>query len=270
MSRHATFSIDRVGDHVKVVILAGGLGTRLSEETTVRPKPMVEIGQRPLLWHIMKIYSHFGFDEFVVCCGYKGYMIKEYFSNQVLHASDVTFDLMSGGFEIHHREVEPWKVTLVDTGGQTQTGGRIARIAPYIDGDAFALTYGDAVGDIDVRKLVDYHYQEGRLATVTAVRPPARFGALECSGNRVTSFQEKPAGDDAWINGGFFVLSPKVFDYIDGDDTLWEREPVERLAAEGELTAYFHRGFWQPMDTLREKYALEELWSSGKAPWKLW
>lgn len=255
---------------MKVVILAGGIGTRLSEETALRPKPMVEIGQRPMLWHIMKIYSYFGFNEFIVCCGYKGYTIKEYFSNRVLHESDVTFDLKSGDFEIHHREAEPWTVTLVDTGERTQTGGRIAKVEPYLNGDAFALTYGDAVGNIDIAKLVDFHAQQGTLATVTAVRPPARFGALECSGNRVIRFKEKPAGGDAWINGGFFVLSPKVIEYIAGDDTLWEQEPLERLAVEGQLSAYFHDGFWQPMDTLRDKNTLEELWSTRQAPWKVW
>lgn len=252
------------------MILAGGLGTRLSEETLLRPKPMVEIGQRPILWHIMKIYSYWGFDEFVVCCGYKGYMIKEYFSNYVLHDSNVTFDLKVGSFEIHRRESEAWKVTLVDTGEQTQTGGRIARVAPYVGDDVFAMTYGDAVADIDIRALVDFHLSQRTLATVTAVRPPARFGALDTVGNKVTSFREKPAGGDAWINGGFFVLAPGVFDYIGGDDTLWEHEPVERLAKEGELSAYFHDGFWQPMDTLRDKNSLEDMWASGHAPWKIW
>lgn len=255
---------------MKVVILAGGLGTRLSEETTTRPKPMVEIGQRPMLWHVMKIYSHFGFREFVVCCGYKGYMIKEYFSNQLLHTSDVTFDLETGDVALHHRETEPWTVTLVDTGEHTQTGGRIARVASYIGDEEFALTYGDAVSNVDIRKLVDYHHEQGTLATVTAVRPPARFGALECEGNRVTRFKEKPAGGDAWINGGFFVLSPNVIEYIAGDDTLWEHEPVEQLAEQGQLSAYFHDGFWQPMDTLRDKHTLDELWATGSAPWKIW
>ena len=255
---------------MKVVILAGGLGTRLSEETLLRPKPMVEIGQRPILWHIMKIYSYWGFDEFVVCCGYKGYMIKEYFSNYVLHDSNVTFDLKTGTFEIHHRESEPWKVTLIDTGEHTQTGGRIARIAPYVGDDVFAMTYGDAVANINIRALVDFHLSQSTLATVTAVRPPARFGALDTVGNRVASFKEKPAGGDAWINGGFFVLAPRVFDYIAGDQTLWEHEPVEQLAKEGQLSAYFHDGFWQPMDTLRDKTALEDMWATGRAPWKIW
>lgn len=270
MSANAFFAANPLVSVVKVVILVGGTGTRLSEETTVRPKPMVEIGQRPMIWHIMKIYSHFGFNDFVVCCGYKGYVIKEYFSNYVLHDSDVTFDLRAGEFTIHHQASEPWTVTLVDTGEFTQTGGRIAKIAPYVGAEVFGLTYGDAVGDVDIRELVQYHNDESRLATVTAVRPPARFGALECSGSQVIRFQEKPAAGDAWINGGFFVLSPKVFDYIDGDDTLWEREPLERLAAEGQLSAYFHSGFWQPMDTLRDKHVLDDLWASGKAPWKLW
>ncbi len=255
---------------MKVVILAGGLGTRLSEETQIRPKPMVEIGSKPILWHIMKIYSTHGFTDFVVCCGYKGYVIKEYFANYVLHNSDVSFDLEQGTIDIHHRETEPWKVTLVETGEGTQTGGRVARAAPFLDGETFALTYGDAVADVDVRALVDFHTASGAKATVTAVRPPARFGALEIEGDRVTSFKEKPLGSDAWINGGFFVLSPEVLGYVESDLTLWEHEPLERLAAEGNLAAYYHEGFWQAMDTLRDRVALEELWASGAAPWKIW
>jgi glucose-1-phosphate cytidylyltransferase len=255
---------------MKVVILAGGLGTRLSEETQVRPKPMIDIGAKPILWHIMKIYSAHGFNDFVVCCGYKGYMIKEYFANYVLHGSDVTFDLKTGTAEIHHREVEPWTVTLVETGEATQTGGRIKRVARYLDDEDFAMTYGDAVGPVDIRALVAFHKQQGKKATVTAVRPPARFGALESDGASVTRFTEKPPGGDAWINGGFFVLSREVLDYIDGDSTLWEQEPIERLANEGQLAAYHHDGFWQAMDTLRDRNALEELWASGSAPWKTW
>jgi glucose-1-phosphate cytidylyltransferase len=255
---------------MKVVILAGGLGTRLSEETQVRPKPMVDVGSKPILWHIMKIYSAYGFNDFLVCCGYKGYMIKEYFANYVLHNSDVTFDLKTGTAEMHHRRVEPWTVTLVETGEASQTGGRIKRVAPYLDDEDFAMTYGDAVAAIDVRALVDFHREHGKKATVTAVRPPARFGALESVGTNVTRFTEKPAGGDAWVNGGFFVLSPSVLDYIEDDLTVWEREPIERLAQEGELSAYHHDGFWQAMDTLRDRYALEELWASGKAPWKIW
>jgi len=255
---------------MKVVILAGGLGTRLSEETAVRPKPMVEIGEKPILWHIMKIYSAHGFNDFIVCCGYKGYVIKEYFANYVLHGSDVTFDLKTGAAEIHHRDVEPWTVTLVETGDNTQTGGRVARVAPYLDGEEFMMTYGDAVGDIDVRALVQFHRSQNTYATVTAVRPPARFGSLESDGSRVLRFKEKPVGGDAWINGGFFVLSPSVLDYIEGDATLWEHRPLERLTADGQLSAFHHGGYWQAMDTLRDRHALEELWSSGNAPWKIW
>lgn len=255
---------------MKVVILAGGLGTRLSEETVTRPKPMVEIGGKPMLWHIMKIYAAHGLTDFVVCCGYKGYVIKEYFSNYVLHGSDVTFDLRSGQVTLHDGERDDWRVTLVDTGETTQTGGRLARVAPYLDGDEFALTYGDAVGDVDVSALLAFHRSKGTLATVTAVRPPARFGALESDGDRVVRFKEKPVGDDAWINGGFFVLSRAVLEYIEGDATLFEHEPLERLAADGELSLYRHDGFWQPMDTLRDRNTLEELWASGKAPWQVW
>jgi len=257
---------------VKVVILAGGLGTRLSEETQVRPKPMAEIGERPLLWHIMKIYGHFGFTDFVVCLGYKGYLIKEYFANYFLHNANVTFDLRGRSMEVHDGEVEPWRVTLVDTGTDTQTGGRVKRVADYLGGETFLLTYGDGVADVDVPALLDYHRMHGRLATVTAVQPLGRFGALELDAReqRVTSFTEKPAGDGAWVNGGFFVLEPGVLDYIAGDETYFEREPLERLAADGELMAYRHCGFWQPMDVLRDKRLLEELWQSGRAPWRVW
>ena len=255
---------------MKVVILAGGLGTRLSEETTVRPKPMVEIGGRPILWHIMKGYAAAGFDEFVVCCGYKGYVIKEYFANYRMHQADVTFHLDSGEVLVHHLDAEPWKVTLVETGAATQTGGRILRVADYLDDGAFAVTYGDAVSDVDVARVVDFHRAQGRIATVTAVRPPARFGALELDGSAVRAFQEKPADGEAWINGGFFVCSREVLSYIDGDDTLFEREPLERLAKDGELSAYRHDGFWHPMDTLRDRTALEQRWASGDAPWRRW
>jgi glucose-1-phosphate cytidylyltransferase len=256
---------------MKAVILAGGLGTRLSEETVVRPKPMVEIGGRPILWHVMKVYSSHGVQDFVVCLGYKGYMIKEYFANYFLHMSDVTFDMTSNRMDVHQNNAEPWKVTLVDTGEATQTGGRIKRIEEYVRGEEmFCLTYGDGVGDIDVSALIAFHRGHGKLATMTAVQPPGRFGALELQGDRVVNFREKPQGDGGWINGGFFVLSPKVLNYIDADQTLWEREPLERLAREQQLLSWFHRGFWQPMDTLRDKQNLEELWTLGKAPWKVW
>jgi len=255
---------------MKAVILAGGLGTRLAEETSVRPKPMVEVGGRPILWHIMKIYSAHGINDFIICCGYKGYMVKEYFANYFLHMSDVTFDLRHNAMEVHERHAEPWRVTLVDTGELTMTGGRLKRVRDYLDDEDFCFTYGDGVGDIDIRRLVAFHRQQGKLATLTATQPPGRFGALNLRGHQIVGFQEKPQGDGGWINGGFFVLSPKVIDYIDGDATLWEREPMERLAQEGQFSAYLHRGFWQPMDTLRDKTYLEELWASGKAPWKVW
>jgi glucose-1-phosphate cytidylyltransferase len=256
---------------MKAVLLAGGLGTRLAEETETKPKPMVEIGGKPILWHIMKIYGAHGINDFIVCLGYKGYVIKEYFSNYCLHMSNVTFDLRNNNLEIHHADVEPWRVTLVETGGSTMIGGRIKRILPYIgDDEEFCLTYGDGVGDVDITSVVKFHRKEGRLATVTAMQPPGRFGALQLDGDRVVGFQEKPQGDGGWINGGFFVLSPKVGSFIEGDATVWEREPMERLAAEGDLSVYYHRGFWQPMDTLRDKRHLEDLWASGKAPWKIW
>ena len=257
---------------MKVVILAGGLGTRLSEETQVRPKPMAEIGEHPILWHIMKIYGEQGFTEFVICLGYKGYLIKEYFSNYFLHNSDVTFDLSEQAMTVHQNAVEPWKVTLVDTGAETQTGGRVKRVAPYLDGERFLLTYGDGVADVDLVALLASHEARGKLATVTAVQPPGRFGALELAADEetVTAFAEKPRGDGAWMNGGFFVFEPGVLDYIEGDGTLLEQGPLENLAAAGELGAYRHGGFWQPMDTLRDKRTLEELWESGAAPWKIW
>ncbi|HVN25425.1 MAG TPA: glucose-1-phosphate cytidylyltransferase [Syntrophorhabdales bacterium] len=256
---------------MKVVILAGGMGTRISEETTVRPKPMIEIGGKPILWHIMKIYSHFGFNDFVICLGYKGYIIKEYFSNYFLHMSDVTFDMERNTMEVHQKYVEPWRVTLVDTGTDTQTGGRVKQIASYIGKERFMLTYGDGLANVNINALVDYHKTHGKLATVTSAQPSGRFGALICDAvNKVTSFQEKPAGDGSWINGGFFVFESALFDRIAGNNTVLEREPLEGLARDGELVAYKHSGFWQPMDTLRDKLHLEELWTSGKAPWKVW
>jgi glucose-1-phosphate cytidylyltransferase len=256
---------------MKAVVLAGGLGTRLSEETAVRPKPMVEVGGKPILWHIMKMYSHHGVDDFIICCGYKGYVIKEYFANYFLHESDVTFDLERNTMEVHLKRAEPWRVTLVDTGAETQTGGRLLRVADYIRSEeTFCLTYGDGVADVDLSEVIAFHRAHGKAATVTATLPAGRFGALEIEDNRVVSFQEKPRGDGGLINGGFFVLSPEVLDLIEGDSTLWEQEPLRALAAQGELMAYEHTGFWQPMDTLREKHYLEQLWASGNAPWKKW
>ena len=254
---------------MKAVILAGGLGTRLSEETGLRPKPMIEIGSKPILWHIMKIYAAHGITEFIVCCGYKGYMIKEYFANYFVHNSDITFDLAANQVELHHKTAEPWKVTLIDTGEKTQTGGRLKRIANHIDGD-FCLTYGDGVGAIDISALLKFHRSHGRLASMTAVQPPGRFGAIKIEGTSIRSFQEKPTGDGAWINGGFFVLNPEVLNLISSDDMAWEKEPLETLAKTDQLQAFFHRGFWQPMDTMRDKTLLEDLWNSGAAPWKLW
>jgi glucose-1-phosphate cytidylyltransferase len=254
---------------VKVVILAGGLGTRLSEETVQRPKPMVEIGDRPILWHIMKIYASHGLSDFVVCLGYKGYVIKEFFANYFLHMSNVTFDLATNTMEVHQRNAEPWRVTLVDTGDATQTGGRIRRVADHV-GDTFCMTYGDGLGDIDIGASIAFHREHGRKCTITAVQPPGRFGALDLAGDRVVEFREKPVGDGAWINGGFAVLSKDAIAHIDGDDSLWEHEPLQRLVAEDQLRAWRHTGFWQPMDTLRDKGLLEELWRSGRAPWKRW
>jgi len=255
---------------MKAVILAGGLGTRLSEETVTRPKPMVEIGGKPLLWHIMKHYSHFGVNDFVICLGYKGYMIKEYFANYFLHMSDVTIDLARNRTDIHQNKAEPWRITLVDTGDHTQTGGRLKRIGKYLDGEPFCMTYGDGVSDIDIDAQLAFHRAHGGLATITATQPPGRFGVLEIDKRRVSGIREKPQGDGAWINGGFFVLSPRVLDYIEGDDTLWERTPLERLSAGNQLFAFKHSGFWHPVDTLRDKTHLEELWATGRAPWKLW
>jgi glucose-1-phosphate cytidylyltransferase len=256
---------------MKVVILAGGLGTRISEETHLKPKPMIEIGGRPILWHIMKIYSSHGVNEFIICCGYKGYVIKEYFANYFLHMSDVTFDMSSNQMEVHQKKAEPWRVTLVDTGDETLTGGRLKRVASYVcDDEAFCFTYGDGVADVDVSKQIAFHKRHGKLATVTAVQPPGRYGALVREGTSVQGFQEKPPGDGAWINGGFFVLKPKVIDLIEGDETSWEGGPLETISRNGQLESFEHRGFWQPMDTLRDKNNLEELWSAGKAPWKTW
>ena len=255
---------------MKAVILAGGLGTRISEETTLKPKPMVEIGGRPILWHIMKIYSSHGINDFIICCGYKGYVIKEYFANYFLHMSDVTFDMLQNKMEVHQNNAEPWRVTLVDTGDQTMTGGRLGRVREYVGKEDFCFTYGDGVSDVNIGELIAYHKKMGMKATLTAVQPPGRFGSLNLDENRITGFQEKPVGDGGWINGGFFVCSPDVLDYIEGDETVWERQPLERLAAEGNLAAHFHKGFWQPMDTLRDKNHLEELWANGKAPWKTW
>ena len=255
---------------MKAVILAGGLGTRISEETSVKPKPMVEIGGKPILWHIMKTYSFHGINEFVICCGYKGYVIKEYFANYFLHMSDVTFDMAHNKMEVHQNNAEPWRVTLVDTGEQTMTGGRLARVRAYVGNEDFCFTYGDGVSDVNIRELIAFHREMGLKATLTAVQPPGRFGALNLDGNKITGFQEKPVGDGGWVNGGFFVCSPSVLDLIEGDDTIWERHPLEQLAAQNNLAAYFHHGFWQPMDTLRDKTHLEELWASHSAPWKVW
>jgi glucose-1-phosphate cytidylyltransferase len=256
---------------LKTVILAGGRGTRITEESVLKPKPMIEIGGRPILWHIMKLYGAHGIREFIICCGYKGYVIKEYFANYFLHSSDVTIDLSNNSMEIHSNKAEPWRITLVDTGEDCMTGGRLKRVAPYLnDQDAFCFTYGDGVADVDLGVLIRFHQSHGRLATVTAVKPPGRFGALSLEGHTISAFQEKPAGDGAWINGGFFVLSPKTLDFIEDDQTVWEREPMERLARDDQFRAFFHEGFWQPMDTLRDKGLLEDLWQSGQAPWKRW
>jgi glucose-1-phosphate cytidylyltransferase len=256
---------------MKTVILAGGLGTRLSEETVVRPKPMVEIGGHPILWHIMKIYSAHGINDFIICAGYKGYLIKEYFANYFLHTSDVTFDMEKNQMEVHARHAEPWRVTIVDTGEATLTGGRLRRVREYLNpSEPFCFTYGDGVSDVDISALVAFHKTQGGEATLTAVQPPGRFGALVTEGSRIRKFQEKPQGEGAWINGGFFVLNPSVIDRIADDSCIWERDPMETLARDGQLHAYKHTGFWQPMDTIREKNILEELWASGEAPWKKW
>ncbi len=257
---------------MKAVLLAGGLGTRISEETYLKPKPMIEIGGKPILWHIMKIYSHHGIHDFVICCGYKGYLIKEYFQNYFLHMSDVTFDIAGNSMEVHQRKAEPWRVTLVDTGEQTMTGGRLKRVAEHLaNEEAFCFTYGDGVADIDIGAALAFHREHGRWATVTAVQPPGRYGALQIDAdNGVNGFVEKPLGDGGFINGGFFILSPRCIDMIKGDATSWEAEPIARIAAMGQLSAFHHRGFWQPMDTLRDRTQLEDMWSSGKAPWKVW
>ena len=256
---------------MKAVILAGGLGTRISEETHLKPKPMIEIGGKPILWHILKLYSTHGVNEFVICCGYRGYVIKEYFANYFLHMSDVTFDMQTNRMEVHEKKAEPWRVTLVDTGDETCTGGRLKRVAKHVeDEEAFCFTYGDGLADVDIGKLIAFHKSHGKKATVTAVQPPGRFGAIEKSGEQVTGFIEKPRGDGGLINGGFFVLSPTCIDLIDGDETSWEGPPISKLAADGEVMAFDHHGFWQPMDTLREKNYLEELWNLGRAPWRVW
>jgi glucose-1-phosphate cytidylyltransferase len=256
---------------MKCVILAGGLGTRISEETHLKPKPMIEIGGRPILWHILKIYSTYGINDFLICCGYRGYVIKEYFANYFMHMSDITFDISNNSMEVHDQKVEPWRVTLVDTGEETMTGGRLRRVASYLrDEEAFCFTYGDGVANVDITASIAFHKAHGKLATVTAVQPPGRYGALQIDGHRVASFIEKPRGDAGLINGGFFVLSPSVLPLITDDSTPWEAAPLETLAQQGQLMAFVHSGFWQPMDTLREKNLLEELWQSGKAPWKVW
>ena len=255
---------------MKAVILAGGLGTRISEESHLKPKPMIEIGGKPILWHIMKAYSHYGINDFVICCGYKGYVIKEYFANYFLHMSDVTFDMSSNSMEVHQRYVEPWRVTLVNTGEETLTGGRLKRVREHLGNEPFCFTYGDGVSNINIRALVEFHDAHGKEATVTAIQPPGRYGALNIEDNQVTSFQEKPAGDGAWIDGGHFVLNPSVIDHIEGDLTSWEGEPLMRLARENKLMSYRHGGFWQAMDTLRDKSYLEELWAKGNPPWKVW
>ena len=255
---------------MKCVILAGGLGTRISEETHLKPKPMVEIGGRPILWHVMKIYSAHGINDFIICAGYRGYVIKEYFANYFMHMSDVTFDLGQNRMEVHHRRSEPWRVTVVDTGEATMTGGRLGRVREYLDDGTFCFTYGDGVGNVDITRAIAFHRAEGRAATITGVQPAGRYGAIEIEGSQVVRFQEKPDGDGAWINGGFFVLEPSAVDLITDDSVVWERKPLETLAARRQLSVFKHSGFWQPMDTLREKKQLEELWASGKAPWKIW
>ncbi|HUF81702.1 MAG TPA: glucose-1-phosphate cytidylyltransferase [Burkholderiales bacterium] len=255
---------------MKAVILAGGLGTRISEESHLRPKPMIEIGGKPVLWHIMKMYSHHGINDFIICLGYKGYLIKEYFANYFLHMSDVTFDMQANRMEVHQRHVEPWRVTLVDTGEKSMTGGRLKRVRGHVGDETFCLTYGDGVSDVDITRLIAFHKAHGKKATLTAIKPPGRYGALKVEGSAVSSFHEKPAGDGAWINGGFFALEPSVIDLIEGDDTSWESKPLAKLAAQGELQAYQHDGFWQAMDTLRDKVQLEDLWARGDPPWKVW
>tara|TARA_R110002072_G_scaffold257510_1_gene416203 strand:+ start:258 stop:1025 length:768 start_codon:yes stop_codon:yes gene_type:complete len=255
---------------MKAVILAGGLGTRISEESHLKPKPMIYIGDRPIIWHIMKTYSFYGVNEFIICCGYKGYLIKEYFANYFLHTSNVTFDMTTNTMEIHKQMAEPWKVTLVDTGDNTQTGGRLKRIQSYLDDEDFCFTYGDGLTDSNIAESIKFHKEQGLLATLTAIKPPGRFGAVNIRENKVNLFEEKPKGDNAWVNGGYFVLSPDIFEYLHGDETVWEKEPLEKLSKIGQLSAYLHDGFWKPMDTLRDKVELENLWKSGAAPWKKW
>jgi glucose-1-phosphate cytidylyltransferase len=256
---------------MKAVILAGGLGTRISEETHLKPKPMIEIGGKPIIWHIMKIYSHHGINDFIICCGYKGYVIKEYFANYFLHMSDITFNISDNTMEVHKKEAEPWNITLIDTGSETLTGGRLKRVSDYLQNEeAFCFTYGDGISDIDISKSIKFHKSHGKLATVAAVIPPGRYGSLDLDGNKVTGFKEKPEGDGAVINGGFFVLSPKVIDSIEGDNVSWEQEPLESLAKDNNLMAFTHKGFWQPMDTLRDRTNLENLWAKNEAPWKVW
>jgi glucose-1-phosphate cytidylyltransferase len=255
---------------MKAVILAGGLGTRISEETSTRPKPMVEIGGMPILWHLLKIYSHHGINDFIICLGYKGYLIKEFFANYFLHMSDVTIDLSTNKLEVHHKHAEPWRITLVDTGEHTQTGGRLKRVADYLDSGTFCFTYGDGLADIDITAELGFHAAKGTLATMCAVQPPGRFGSIDIQDNRIIRFEEKPSGDGSWINGGFFILERGVLDYIKDDTTVWERDPLETLARNGQISAYTHSGFWQPMDTLRDKMKLEDLWQSDRAPWKVW
>jgi glucose-1-phosphate cytidylyltransferase len=255
---------------MKVVILAGGLGSRLSEETVVKPKPMVEIGGRPIIWHIMKIYSSYGLNDFIICTGYKGYLLKEYFANYFLHTTDVTIDVLKGTYEVHNSKAEPWRVTLVDTGESTMTGGRLKRIAPYLEGRDFCMTYGDGLSNVNIGRLIEFHRGHGKLCTVTATRPTARFGALGLKGDTVECFHEKPLGEGGYINGGFFVLNPKTIDYISGDSTVWEDQPMVNLASQGEMKAFIHDDFWQPMDTLRDRKQLEKLWESGSAPWMVW
>ena len=263
-------SCDNDFTNMKVVILAGGFGTRISEETHLKPKPMIEIGGKPILWHIMKNYSSYGINEFVICCGYKGYMVKEYFANYFLHTSDVTFDMQNNKMEVHQKFAEPWKVTLIDTGLETMTGGRLKKVKSFVKDETFCFTYGDGVSNVNISKLIEFHKNNKTIATVTAIQPPGRFGTLDINEDKITSFKEKPAGDGNWINGGFFVLEPSVFDYLEGDSTVWERTPLEKLAKEKQLAAYKHSGFWQPLDTLRDKNYLEKLWDSGNAPWKNW
>jgi glucose-1-phosphate cytidylyltransferase len=255
---------------MKAIILAGGLGTRISEESVLKPKPMIEIGGKPILWHIMKIYAAHGVNEFIICCGYKGYVIKEYFANYFIHNSDITFDVQNNKMEIHQNTAEPWKVTVVDTGEETMTGGRLKRVAKYLHSEDFCFTYGDGVSDVNIRATIEFHKSHGKISTITAVQPPGRYGALKMNGSTVESFMEKPKGDGGVINGGFFVLNSKAIEYIKDDSTIWEKEPMEKLAHDGQMQAFTHKGFWQPMDTLREKKYLEELWNTGKAPWKVW